>query len=171
MKRLNRFALIATIAGTLFGIPWAIWTYWKSQESSTPTIASGAVIRGNQNFVIQGNNNVLKVPSESSPQQNSLGPEALLDTLNTGISRSSLEAQFGTAMFDTLDSESGFRNMIFVFPRFFLQTVITPDGNVVFYSVTTRSAEFRPEIPMLGGKLLEARFASFENSEHYYSRP
>lgn len=60
-------------------------------------------------------------------------------------------------------------NLIFVFPRFFLQAILSQEGKVVFYSVTTRTTDFRPIIPNLGGQLLESHYADFGDAEHIYS--
>lgn len=164
---LERASWIAGIVGTVFAVTWGIWTYLRPPESSTPP--HGPTITGSQNVLIQGNNNVIDAPPGTPSQNGSPNPETQLEMLTTGISRASLEAEFGPAKFDDRDAELGIANLVFVFPRFFLQAVVSRDGKVIFYSVTTRSPDFRPAIPKLGGKLMESRFAAFGDAEHVSS--
>jgi len=62
-------------------------------------------------------------------------------------------------MFDEKIKGFGANNLIFVFPRFLLQAIISDEGKVIFYSVTTRSEGFTPSIPKLGGSLLATNFS------------
>ena len=165
---LERASWIAGIVGTIFAVFWGIWLYIRPPESSLPLQPTQPSINGSQNVLIQGNNNVVGTPSDSAPRKG-INPESALATLTTGISRTSLEAQFGPAKFDETYSELSANNLVFVFPRFFLQAVISREDKVVFYSVTTRSTDFRPSIPKLGGQLLSSRFSDFGEAEHVYS--
>lgn len=162
---LKRTSLVAAIIGTIFAAAWSVWIYIRPPASSPPPQPS---INGSQNVLIQGNNNVVGASSDST-QRKEIIPESILSTLATGISRAYLEAQLGPARFDEINSKLGTNNLIFVFPHFFLQAVVSREGKVVFYSVTTRSLDFRPTIPKIGGQLLDSRFADYGEAEHLYS--
>lgn len=117
---------------------------------------------------MQGNNNTVH-NSVSSVPPTPIDPESLIDKVTTGITRKALEEAFGQPKFDEFIEEQGVRNLVFVFPRFFLQAVVSSTDSVIFYSVTTRSSEFRPEVPKLGGRLIETKLAAFGDAEHVYS--
>lgn len=168
---LERASWIAAIVGTIFAIVWGIVTYIRPPEGPAPTAQPQpqATIKGNENIVIQGNNNSVISSSSAPPTKENFNPESALETLTTGMSRTALEAQFGPARFDDEIVKLAARDLIFVFPRFFLQAVISHQGKVIFYSVTTRSADFRPAIPKLDGRLLESHYKDLGNGEHIYS--
>ena len=155
---LERASWIAGIGSALFAVGWGIFTYFLPPASPAPIPQTPVSTIGNS------------LPVTNQSDSNSvLSMESALSTLNTGISRGSLEARFGPATFDDPDAKLAIRNLIFVFPRFFLQAITSNEGKVIFYSVTTRSKDFHPAIPKLNGKLLESHFADFGNPEHLYS--
>jgi len=159
---------IAGIVGTAFAIIWGIITYLRPPESPPPPKADNRPLIGNKNVIIEGNNNVIGTTLDT-PLTPSNNPEASLTKITTGMSRTFLEGLFGPARYDELNAELGANNLIFVFPRFFLQAVVSRDRNVIFYSVTTRSGNFRPSIPKLGGELLNSHFSDFGEAVHVYS--
>lgn len=100
---------------------------------------------------------VAKPSTESAPPN----PEDSLKWINTGITRVSLQERFGVPRFESANQATHTSNLVFVFPRFFLQAIVGADGTVLLYSVTTRSADFQPAIPKLGGNLLASPYSNF----------
>lgn len=150
-------AVVATVIGAL-SLALALYAYVKPppsppaaaeaapvQAAATPTAASGAV--------------EIMVAEPPRPS-----PEESLRWLNTGITRVSLQERFGVPRFETSNQATRTTNLVFVFPRFFLQAIVGVDGTVLVYSVTTRSPDFKPAIPKLGGYLLASPFSNFSAS-------
>ena len=149
MPNLEKSSWIGGILGAIFaffGTTWGIWIYYH--PSPAPQVPA---------------------PIQTLPSMPIIEPESQIPKVTTGISRKFLDNIFGNPTFDDLYPQLKIRNLIYVFPRFFLQAVISLDGKVVFYSVTTRSSAFRPHVPKLGGRLIETKFAEFGESEHVYS--
>lgn len=91
-----------------------------------------------------------------------------LEELATGISAQNLESIFGTPRAkrpldnkysakqidgkyisrELSDNYDGFIERIFVDPRYYVQTISTKDEVVVFYSVTSRTEDFNPKVPI-----------------------
>lgn len=171
MARLEKSSWIAGIVSAVLavvGFAWGVWVYLRPPESPQPQATTIASISGDRNVVVQGSNNTIN-NSISSATPATVDPESLVDKLTTGITRKSLEEVFGQPRFDEFIKELGVRNLVFVFPRFFLQAVVSSADSVIFYSVTTRSTAFRPEVPKLGGRLVETKLAAFGEAEHVYS--
>lgn len=161
---LQRVNEIAGIVGVVFAILWGVWIYVRPPEASSAPTASQPYFVGNQSVQIQGGNNM--VGGHLSESEKNLDDyEARLRKLTTGVSRSFVEKNFGSPVFDDAITDLGLRNLIFAFSRFFLQIVTSNDGRVVFYAVTSRSPDFRPTIPKLGGKLLDTKFSEMGEPE------
>ncbi len=146
-------AVVATVIGAL-SLILALYAYVKppaaaeiaaEQAASAPTTASIPIE---------------KVAAESGQPS----PEESLRWLNTGITRASLQERFGVPRFETSNQATHTTNLVFVFPRFFLQAIVGVDGTVLVYSVTTRSPDFKPAIPKLSGYLLASPFSNFSAS-------
>ncbi|AFL68771.1 ETEC_3214 domain-containing protein [Sulfurospirillum barnesii] len=160
MKNLVAFA---TIIGTII----TFFAYFKPTEASI-----NQVQRSNQSHIIQGNNNtILNYQNNITNDKNSsLNPENLLETLHLGVSKSYLISLFGTPRFDEKPNNYKINNVIFVFPTFFLQAIFSLEDKLIFYSITTRSLKFHPNIPKIDQKLLEITFSNlFDNAIYFYS--
>lgn len=170
MKKFVDIATIVSAFAAVVGIIIAIIQYIKPTESiSQPT---SQIKQSNQSHIIQSNNNtVLNYQNNITNKNNSsLNPEELLDTLHLGVSKSYLISLFGTPRFDEKPNNYKINNVIFVFPAFFLQAIFSVEDKLIFYSVTTRSLKFHPNIPKINKKLLETTFANlFDNAIYLYS--
>jgi hypothetical protein len=165
---LEKKSWIAGIISTIFAIGWGIFTYLKPPEGQPQAPANQNTQTGNNNINVQGNGNSIGV-SLASRGVIANDPELELEKLSIGVTRASVESTFGVPRFDRFEETLKLRNLIFVFPRFFLQTVIDGTGNVVFFSVTTRSSAFRPKVPKSEGRLLDSKFEYFGKVDHIYS--
>ena len=171
MPSLEKSSWIAGIVSAVLaavGIAWGVWSYIRPPETSSLPVSPTTWVTGNQNLVVHGGSNTINLASPALAQMQP-NPELLIAKVNTGITRKSIEALFGQPRFDDPIPSLGGRNLIFVFPRFFLQVVVSLEEKVAFYSVTTRTVEFRPEVPKLDGRLMETKLADFGDLQHVYS--
>lgn len=162
LERANHIAGIASAVLAVVGIAWGVWTYFKPPE--TPAAPAQNVTPSPPAI----KPDTAAIPLVTRPTGPST-PESEIASLGIGVSRAYLESKFGPPAIDNVVEGSQLRNLVFAFPRFHLQTVLSAQNAVIFYSVTTRSPEFRPTVPYLGGQLLQARFSDFGEAEHLYS--
>ena len=163
---MKNLVALATIIGTII----SLFAYFKPTEASISAITQ--IKQSNQSPIIQGNNNtVLNYQNNITSDKNiSLNPENLLDTLHLGVNKSYLISLFGTPRFDEKPNNYKINNVIFVFPTFFLQAIFSLEDKLIFYSVTTRSLKFHPNIPKIDKKLLEITFSNlFDSAIYFYS--
>ncbi len=165
-KKITIAGGIAGIIGTAVALVAYKWPPASPASDAPPSVQVPVTIVNSPN--IQVTTPVGAVPA----LQGAYSPrgqrqyEDSLSWLSTGISRASLVERFGTPRFET-GADAVFKASVltFVFPRFFLQAILSSDGTVMLYSVTTRTSDFRPTIPKLGGHLLDSRYVSFGDAE------
>lgn len=153
------------VAG-IVSLLWAVYTYFWPHESAqnTPQLPQPSTV------LSQPQTLTVPVPAPTSPAAASpVDRERLLSQIVLGATRASVEELFGKPTFDNGGSPGGERNLLFVFPRFFLQGIFSADGRLLLYSVTTRSENFRPEVPKHGRRLLEATYQTYGNAEVVYA--
>lgn len=149
MTKFERYGVVAGIIGTVIAGAAFFYDLWKDNRPSKVPEPMPSPLAG--------------------PLPTPVKPELLISKLTTGMSRKSVEAVFGVPMFAEPNQQYAVDNLIFVFPNFFLQTIISSEQKVLFYSVTTRGAGFQPEVPKLGGHLTSAKFVSFGEGDTVYS--
>jgi len=69
---------IATIVSVVFGVGWALWIYFSPPKSNAPSTAQTAVVKGDDNVVVQGNNNVVNPPSAAGLMKRSEVDDSLI---------------------------------------------------------------------------------------------
>lgn len=153
------------VAG-IVGVLWAVYTYFWPHESAQ------SAQQLPQPSAATSQSQALTVPVLAPTSLAAASPidsERLLPLIVLGATRASVEELFGTPTFDDGGSPGGERNLLFVFPKFFLQGIFSADGRLLLYSVTTRSEHFRPEVPKHGRRLLEATYQTYGDAEVVYA--
>src|ERR1700674_1010971 len=69
---------IATIVSVVFGVGWALWIYFSPPKSNAPSTAQTAVVKGDDNVVVQGNKNVVNPPSAAGLMKRSEVDDSLI---------------------------------------------------------------------------------------------
>ncbi len=91
-----------------------------------------------------------------------------LSLLNTGVSIQHIKEVFGSPIVENHDDEAKLNEYIYSFKNFYLQIIYNKANTVIFYSVTSKNADFRPIIPVvderLGETFMKISDVSSENS-------
>lgn len=163
-----------TIAGLVIAfltLVWAIYSYYFPHKAPPQTAMPkySASIKGSENLVIQGKNNTVIPYVRDESSQNPNDPIESLNEITTGWPKEYLEHKFGPAIIKNIYSNYEVTELIHSSPKFYLQSIFDKNDKLIFYSVTSKSMDFHPQVPRIGIILGKSTFSEIGDGEHLYS--
>ena len=154
---------IASIIGlAIFFIP--------SNDKEAATYSNNKLTAlGNGNIIINGPANNINLSNTGISQTNNDKEEFEIKHLTTGISKSFVESKFGVPAIVEDYNKYKIKGLYYNFKKFYLSVLVDKNSKVIYYSITSKDRNFRPEIPYLQSKLGEKSFSELSNGTHLYS--
>lgn len=164
-----RAAKIGAAATIIASIVAAITVFLTGDDASSVEFINNST--GNQSPVIQNSQNVaINYSAEATQRDSNPKPEDNLRKIFIGANERFLESIFGIPVVTKKIKSIGAKETFYSFERFYLQFLYDEDGNLFFYSLTSKDVNFNPEIPVLGAFLGQSTFRQIaEDATHLYS--
>ncbi|WP_449106281.1 ETEC_3214 domain-containing protein [Pseudomonas mohnii] len=151
--KIARFAALSAILAALIGaiVTPLVTHYLEQSEKKTEALKAKNPAEPENKSVNASPPSEQKPILISAPTPTSMNehPEGKLSSIFIGMSRPYVERLFGTPIVENLHDFNSSTEINYVFRKFYLQFIFSKSGSLQFYSLVSRSKDFKPCIPTI----------------------